>query len=62
VFLETSHSKSTLHTFNLFIRLCLQNEGKLSSARRKSHFASLSDDEIARMEAAVRANYCKAGA
>ena len=49
MFLETSHSKSTLHTFNLFIRLCLQNEGKLSSARRKSHFASLSDDEIAGM-------------
>lgn len=47
---------------DLFIRLCLQNKGKLSSAKRKSHFASLSDDEIARMEAAVRANYCKAGA
>jgi hypothetical protein len=51
-----------LHTFNLFVRLCLQNKGKLSSAKRKSHFASLSDDEIARMEAAVRANYSKAGA
>ncbi len=42
---------------DLFIRLCLQNNGKLSSAKRKSHFELLSDDEIARMEAAVRDGY-----
>ena len=39
---------------DLFIRCCLQNNGRLSRRRRADHFASLSDDEIARMEEAVR--------
>jgi len=38
---------------DLFIRLCLQNHGKLSAAKRASHFDFLTDDEVARMEQAV---------
>lgn len=40
-----------------FIRFCLQNNGKLSAARRADHFESLSDEEIGRMEEAIRATY-----
>ena len=39
---------------DLFIRLCLQNSGVLSDAKRKSMFDNLSDDEVTRMRAAVR--------
>jgi hypothetical protein len=39
---------------DLFIRLVNQNGGRLSAAKRHSSFASLTDDEIARLEAAVR--------
>ena len=42
---------------DLFIRFCLQNHGRLSAAKRASHFNSLTDDEIARMEKAVRDAY-----
>jgi len=42
---------------DLFIRLCLQNNGRISAAKRKDHFESLSDGEIARMEEAVQAAY-----
>ncbi len=41
---------------DLFIRLCLQNHGRLS-ARKKEQFAILSDDEIARMEVAIHNAY-----
>jgi len=42
---------------DLFIRFCLQNHGRLSARKRVSHFDSLSEDEIARMEEAVRSGY-----
>ena len=42
---------------DLFIRFCLQNNGRLSERKRTSHFASLTDDEIARMEGAVQDSY-----
>lgn len=42
---------------DLFIRFCLENNGKLSLRKRSSHFHSLSDDEIARMEQAMQAAY-----
>jgi len=38
---------------DLFIRFCLQNNGRLSTGKRASHFDFLSDEEIARMEQAV---------
>lgn len=42
---------------DLFIRFCLQNNGRLSARKRESHFAFLSDEEIARMEEAVFSAY-----
>jgi hypothetical protein len=42
---------------DLFIRFCLQNNGRLSARKRASHFDSLSDDEIARMEQAIQSAY-----
>lgn len=42
---------------DLFIRLCQQNGGVLSAAKRKSHFAELTDDEIGRLEDAVRRGF-----
>ena len=42
---------------DLFIRFCLQNNGRLAARKRASHFALLSEDEIARLEQAVRSNY-----
>ena len=39
---------------DLFIRFCLQNNGRLSSQKRANHFGSLSGDEIARMEQAIQ--------
>lgn len=38
----------------LFIKVCRQNRGELSKRKRESHFAALTDDEVRRMEAAVR--------
>ena len=35
---------------DLFIRFCLQNNGRLSERKREVHFDFLSDEEIARME------------
>lgn len=35
---------------DLFIRLCMQNNGKLSAKKREEHFSMLTDDEIERME------------
>jgi hypothetical protein len=42
---------------DLFIQLCLQNNGRLSPRKRESHFAFLTGDELAGMEDAVRAGY-----
>jgi hypothetical protein len=42
---------------DLFIRFCLQNNGRLSVRKRESRFDYLSDEEIARMELAVQAAY-----
>lgn len=42
---------------DLFIRFCLQNNGRLSARKRVSHFEFLSDDEIARLEQVVQSAY-----
>ncbi len=42
---------------DLFIKLCLQNKGKLSQTKRESQFAELTDEEVARMEEAVWIGY-----
>jgi hypothetical protein len=42
---------------DLFIQLCLQNNGRLSARKREAHFAFLTDDETAGMENAVREGY-----
>jgi len=42
---------------DLFIRVCLQNNGRLSARKRASHFYFLLDEEIARMEQAVQSAY-----
>ena len=44
---------------DLFIRLCLQNNGRPSATKRTSHFDFLTDDELGRMEEAVRVGYGK---
>jgi hypothetical protein len=44
---------------DLFIQLCLQNNGRLSPGKRESHFAFLTDDELAGMESAVREGYAR---
>jgi hypothetical protein len=41
---------------NLFIKLCLSNGGKLSAARRKTHFSKLTEKETRGMERAVNAH------
>jgi len=42
---------------DLFIRFCLQNNGKLSERKRQSHFAKLTIDEIERMQQIVCEGY-----
>jgi len=42
---------------DLFVRFCLQNNGRLSAQKRTSHFSVLTEDEIGRMEAAIQAGY-----
>ncbi len=42
---------------DLFIRFCLQNNGRLSAQRRESHFDFLSDEEVALLEQAVQSAY-----
>jgi len=42
---------------DLFIRFCLQNNGRLSAGKRASHFNFLSDEEIAGAERAVWSAY-----
>lgn len=42
---------------DLFIRFCLQNNGRLSKTKQASHFDLLAEEEIAEMEQAVQAAY-----
>jgi len=42
---------------DLFIRICLENNGRLFANKRKSHFDFLSDDELFSMENVIRENY-----
>jgi len=42
---------------DLFIRFCLQNNGRLSARKRASHFDFLSDGEVFHMEQAVLTAY-----
>jgi len=42
---------------DLFIQICLQNNGLLSTKKRESHFSFLTDDELARMEDAVKSGH-----
>lgn len=42
---------------DLFIRLCVQNNGRLSARKRASHFAVLTAEEVERMERVVQAAY-----
>ncbi|MCY2924696.1 MAG: Fic family protein [Planctomycetota bacterium] len=42
---------------DLFIRFCLQNHGRLSGTKRARHFSLLTDDEVTRMERAIREAY-----
>lgn len=44
---------------DLFIQLCLQNNGRLSARKRESHFEYLTDDELVAMENAVREGYAR---
>ncbi|HOC92036.1 MAG TPA: Fic family protein [bacterium] len=44
---------------DIFIRFCLQNNGRLSGRKRASHFEALSDNEISRMEKVVQLFYDK---
>jgi hypothetical protein len=41
---------------DLFIRICAGNNGKMSKAKRQSHFSKLTDDEISRLEQAFANN------
>ena len=42
---------------DLFIQLCLQNNGRLSSRKRSAHFSFLADEELEAMELAVKEGY-----
>lgn len=42
---------------DLFIKLCCQNNGRLSNAKRLSQFEFLKDEEIDRMEKAIQEGY-----
>jgi Fic family protein len=42
---------------DLFIRLCLQNNGNLSTRKRSAHFDFLTDDELTAIQQAVRNGY-----
>ena len=42
---------------NLFLRLCLQNQGHLSANKRKALFSFLTDEEVSSLEAAIQAAY-----
>ncbi len=42
---------------DLFIQLCLHNNGRLSARKRSAHFEFLTDEELAAMQQAVRDGY-----
>ena len=42
---------------DLFIRFCLQNNGRLSAQRRESHFDFLTDEEVALIEQVIQSAY-----
>ena len=42
---------------DLFIKFCLQNNGRLSAAKRTSRFPRLTDNEILQMEKIVQSAY-----
>ena len=44
---------------DFFIQSCLQNTGRLSVQKRTNHFDFLSDEEVTRMEEAIRTAYGK---
>ncbi|MCC6221141.1 MAG: Fic family protein [Deltaproteobacteria bacterium] len=44
---------------DLFIQLCLQNNFRLSVKKRETHFSFLKDDELTRLETAVREGYTR---
>jgi len=39
---------------DLFIRVCIENNGCLSKKKRKTTFAKLTDEEVAKMETCVQ--------
>lgn len=41
------------HLIDLFIQLCIQNNGKLSAQKRSAHFAFLTDAELYAMEQVI---------
>jgi len=45
---------------DLFIRLCIENNGRLSKNKRKAKFAQLTDKEVAQMEDCVRSAFKQA--
>ena len=42
---------------DLFIQLCLQNNGRLSARKKSTHFDFLTDEELSAMEQAVKGGY-----
>ena len=42
---------------DLFIQLCLQNNGRLSARKHRAYFEFMTDDELIRMENAVQSGY-----
>lgn len=42
---------------DLFIQLCLQNQGNLSARKRSTHFDFLTDEELVSMQQAIRNGY-----
>ena len=42
---------------DLFIQVCLQNNGRLSATKRSAHFNFLTDEEVTRMEGAVQVGF-----
>jgi len=49
------------HSLKLFVGVMHQNSGTLSQAKRQSHFAWLTDDEVARCEAIVGEAFARGG-
>jgi len=42
---------------DLFIRLCVQNKGVLSTAKRTNHFSMLTDHEVTQMQQAIKESH-----